>query len=83
MREKFDVQSICPYTGLSLVLGVNASLDHIIARSVGGSDDLNNLQWVYGSTDFDVNIMKGSSTEADFLKAISLIHHNHQGEKSC
>lgn len=81
LRDKYHIQSICPYTGILLLLGVNASLDHLVAKSAGGSDEINNLQWVYGSTDFDVNIMKGSSSEVNFLRAVSLIYLHK--DKSC
>lgn len=57
-------QGICPYTGRKLTLGVDASIDHIVPKSRGGSDDLNNLQWVY----YQVNFMKGDMLEEEFLE---------------
>jgi CRISPR/Cas system Type II protein with McrA/HNH and RuvC-like nuclease domain len=36
----------CIYSGEKLILGINASIDHIIPKSLGGADNINNLQWV-------------------------------------
>jgi hypothetical protein len=66
----------CPYTGISLVLGHNASLDHKASKSRGGSNDLSNLQWVYYGDDFDVNMMKRDTTEENFVKAINIMYEN-------
>lgn len=37
---------VCPLTGEILILGINASLDHITPSSKGGNDNLDNLRWV-------------------------------------
>jgi hypothetical protein len=58
----YNQNSRCVYTGIPLVLGVNASLDHIIPRSKGGSDDLSNLQWV----DTRLNLMRKATADEDF-----------------
>lgn len=45
--EKIKSQDYkCSITGESLVLGVNASIDHIKDISQGGTCELDNLQWV-------------------------------------
>lgn len=41
----------------------NAELDHIVPRSKGGSDDLDNLQWL----DKRINRMKGQMSQEQFL----------------
>lgn len=43
----------CAYTGMSLRLGDNTAIDHIIPRSEGGSDDIVNLCW---TSDFINNL---------------------------
>ncbi len=46
----------CALTGGLLLPGVNASVDHIVPRSAGGTSDETNLQWVVA----DVNGWKGA-----------------------
>jgi hypothetical protein len=47
LRAIFDRQGgCCSYTKAQLVLGDNASLDHIQAQSRGGIGTAANLQWV-------------------------------------
>lgn len=59
----------CSYTGITLIPGVNASIDHIIPRSLGGSNELSNLQWV----DLSINKMKADILPERFLELINLI----------
>jgi hypothetical protein len=54
----------CAITGETLVPGVNASLDHILPKSRGGSDDVKNTQWV----EFHINRAKGDLTHTEFLR---------------
>jgi hypothetical protein len=55
----------CYYTGVLLVPGVNASLDHRIPTSRGGSrTDINNCVWC----DIKINAFKNDLTEAEFLE---------------
>lgn len=54
----------CVYTGMVLIPGDNASLDHKIPKALGGSDDIGNLQWVTK----DVNTAKWDRTEDQFLE---------------
>lgn len=37
----------CPYTGIKLFIGVNASIDHKIPKALDGGNDLGNLEWVH------------------------------------
>ena len=64
----------CPYSGLPLEVGGNASIDHIIAKSV--RPDLryepSNLQWV----DVDVNRMKSDKTHEEFIALIERIYRH-------
>lgn len=62
----------CFYSGIDLILGQNASIDHIKSKSKYPElkHDINNLQWV----DIKVNLMKRESNEDYFLELIDKIH---------
>jgi len=62
--------SRCPYSGEELILGDNTSLDHVVPRSRGGSDEIENLQWLYSRNVFDVNRMKWDMTDKEFRDSI-------------
>jgi hypothetical protein len=74
LHELFVNQGgICPYTKIKLTLGKDASVDHIIPKSRGGSlEDVSNLQWVY----CNVNFMKSDMLEQEFLDLVKLIAKN-------
>ena len=74
LQELYNKQSICPYTGIQLILGINTSLDHIISTFNGGLNEIENLQWVYFDQYgfFDVNRMKGAMSHEDYKKAIEI-----------
>lgn len=54
----------CPYTGIKLVLGSGASVDHIISKFKGGENKIQNLQWVH----LWINLMKAESDDDAFQK---------------
>lgn len=60
---------ICPYSGRRLRIGINASVDHIIPKSMKGPNSLSNLQWV----DLEINRMKRGHTPIGFLSVIKII----------
>lgn len=76
LQNLFENNPVCPYTGFDLQLGINASLDHIIPLHVGGSKQINNLQFVYNFGPYDVNHMKGIMTDVEFKNFIKLIYNN-------
>jgi len=63
---------LCVYLKSPIQLGVNASIDHKIAKSKGGSNEIENLQWVH----FNVNMMKWDLNQEDFLKLVMRIAEN-------
>lgn len=70
IEQKFLSQNgLCPYSGVKLVLGLNADLDHRVPVSLGGSNDISNLQWLYRP----INTMKWNLSEVDFLETIKLV----------
>ena len=62
----------CAYSGLPLTVGVDAHIDHIIPKSRGGKDEIQNYQWVLRS----VNLMKHSMLEEEFLSLCKKIIDN-------
>jgi hypothetical protein len=61
----------CPYTGIDLQVGVNASLDHILPKNRYPDlvSEVSNLEWVFN----EVNLMKRDMTRDEFLSVIHLI----------
>lgn len=55
----------CPYTGIKLIIGVNASIDHINPRALYPNlvGKINNLEWV----DEDVNRAKRMMSRKEFV----------------
>lgn len=75
LKTMFESQKAkCALSGLSLTLGVNADLDHIVPRIKGGTDDIENLQWVLAH----VNNFKSGMLEPDFFQFIKSIHDTMQ-----
>jgi 5-methylcytosine-specific restriction endonuclease McrA len=66
IRKLIEEQNyLCVYTGKKLVLGENAQLDHKTPPRLGGSNDIENLQWI----DAQVNLWKGMRTHEEFVKS--------------
>jgi 5-methylcytosine-specific restriction endonuclease McrA len=60
---------LCVYTGEPLIPGVNASLDHKTPISRGGTNSIDNLQWVTTR----INSFKNYLTHVEFVTLCSLI----------
>jgi len=61
----------CIYTGEKLILGINDSIDHILARSIypEKSQDINNMRWVTRN----INNMKYDLSDDNFCAEIAKI----------
>lgn len=49
-------------------------MDHIVPTCRGGNNNYDNLQFVYSFGDFDINFMKGSLTNLEFIDTIKMIY---------
>ena len=76
LQQLFKNQNTCPYTGFKLLLGINTSLDHILPKSLGGLDEINNLQFVYSNKNIDINKMKFAMNDKEFKETITIIYKN-------
>lgn len=69
----------CAYTGRELVPGTNASLDHKIPKALGGTNDLENLQWV----ETNVNRAKNALAEDEFLSMCrAVVQHMERNQRA-
>ncbi len=73
LRDLFYVQGgKCAYTGEPLVIGVNASLDHRVPISRGGTHTIENVQWV----SMRINFMKTEMTHDEFIATCARVVTN-------
>ena len=73
LLELFEKQDgKCAYSRVPLILGGGASIDHIVPRSRGGTNEIGNLQWV----DLIVNRMKSDLMENEFFDLLQCILGN-------
>lgn len=71
LKLLFEKQTgYCPYSGEKLILGSNASLDHIIPVCDGGDNTEPNIQWVLDMA----NEMKWYYSEKEFLRLVKQIY---------
>jgi 5-methylcytosine-specific restriction endonuclease McrA len=68
----------CALSGLPLIPGQNASLDHIVPRARGGTHELSNLQWVTT----DINNAKWALGADEFI-ALCRAVVAHQAQLQC
>ena len=67
LMDLFDKQNRrCAYSNIPLTLRKNAQLDHIVPKSKGGENVIDNLHWVHRT----VNRMKSCMDEDSFLDLI-------------
>ena len=76
LHSLYEQQSVCPYTGIKLKLGVDTSLDHKIPISKGGTNLIDNLQWVFDDGDIDINMVKCDLTDSQFRFLVERIADN-------
>jgi 5-methylcytosine-specific restriction endonuclease McrA len=64
----------CALSGLSLTVGENASIDHIMPKSKGGSNKIENLRWLHTS----VNSGKGILSDEQFIEVCKAVAVHNQ-----
>jgi 5-methylcytosine-specific restriction endonuclease McrA len=70
LKNLYESQNgICSYFCIPITIGVDASIDHIIPKSKGGTDDISNLQW----THIWANKMKNDDDHNVFLEKLKEI----------
>lgn len=71
LQDKLKSQDFkCFYSGVTIVPGINASIEHVVPRSHGcDSADISNIVWI----DLRVNKMKGSMPLNQFIEICSQI----------
>lgn len=70
----YSQNQLCYLSGKKLVLGVNASLDHIVPTSKGGSfDDIKNLAWM----DSDINYAKNNLSNEELIVMCNIVAKKH------
>jgi len=69
----------CALSGVQLRLGLNASIDHIIPKSLGGEDSIENYRWVHTR----VNRIRGNLSDAELYDLCSLVADTLSNQKSC
>ena len=68
----------CAYTGVLLIPGPHASLDHIMPASRGGKNTAENLQWCVTS----VNIAKSALNHEEFIELCRLVSRRFPKKKT-
>lgn len=77
LKQKIEEQGYrCDYSGIKLIIGDNASIDHIKSkvRHPELSNDVNNVHWV----DLRINLMKRELDESEFFFLVTEIFNNIQ-----
>ena len=64
-----EQKGLCSVTGERLIPGFNASLDHIMPVSKGGSSARSNLRWVTST----INHMKWDLTDEEFVRMCRVV----------
>ena len=62
----------CAYTNRSITIGIDAELDHIVPRSKGGPNTVENYQWLWAP----VNRMKNNLSESEFWEVVRMLSKN-------
>lgn len=78
LKRKLFLNPFCPYTGKKIILGENASIDHIkpISKFPELRSDINNVEWI----DRQVNYAKRDMAKEEFILLCKHIT-NHCGDK--
>lgn len=77
LQELWENQKgLCALSGLPLIPGTNASIDHIVPKSKGGTNDISNLRWVLTS----VNSGRHDLSDEEFINICKAIVSNNENK---
>jgi len=71
LLDRLESNPICPYTGKTLVLGINTHLDHIlpVSRFPEFKSQVLNVEWISAKA----NLSKGDMTKDEFIAFCKLV----------
>ena len=75
-------KGICAETGLKLTIGENASVDHILATSKGGTHDIENLRCVHACVNFAKSNLSTDEFH-EFVKMVAVRNNLLSGTEGC
>ena len=69
--NKLDKTPYCPYTGETLVIGLNTHLDHILSKKNHPElkSDLSNVEWISEKA----NLAKGAMNRDEFIQFCKIV----------
>lgn len=67
----------CALTGMQLIPGFNASLDHILPVSKGGNSERSNLRWIL----LELNKFRSTTSDAELIELCYAVIRHHEKQQ--